>query len=82
MPTIYELSVYDDGIDNYVLSSDSESSVEEFIDTYISIVYDLFDSCDLTEKAIQITDKMRDRDYEIDLDCDGETQYVIVTIRL
>ena len=80
MNKIYALYVVDEnGVDNYVCSSDCEDSITEFIDTYISIVYDLFADFD-EDLAILITDKLNDHDYKIDLVEDEDDQECIITV--
>lgn len=84
MSKVFSLKVFDNNIDNDVLSSDMEETVEEFLDMYITIVYDLFVDCGLDEKAVQITNKMRDREYETITEYDEEedTEYTDVIIHI
>jgi len=82
MKTIWALKVYDDGIDNDVLSSDQEETLQEFIDTYITFVYDLFVDCGLDEKAEIIADKLRDQDYTVFSEVEDDTEYVEITVYL
>lgn len=84
MSKVFELSVYDSAqqIDNYVLSSDMEETVDEFLDMYADIVFDLFRDCGLDEKAERISNKMINRDCDVELECDGETEYVLITVNI
>ena len=54
-------------------------SFEEWRDTYISLLMDVVDS---NPDAERVAEKLQNGDYEVELDCDGETEYTYVTVHL
>lgn len=55
-------------------------SVEEFVDTVITLLADLV--ADEDSNAEQLLEKLNNRDYEVELDCDGEDNYVYVYVHM
>ena len=67
--------------DKYILSSDSEESVEEFVDTYITIVTDFFDDMfDDPQEMQDIADKLNRGEYEVEEDIADDADYYIITV--
>ena len=54
-------------------------SVEEYVDTIISLIIDSTDN--ISQEDDMVLQKLHDREYEVELDCDGEEEYIIVTVR-
>ena len=63
----------------YILSSEMCESTEEFIDFYITIIADSFE---VDEEADMVAEKLQNRDFTVELDSDGEVDYVNIMVTM
>lgn len=59
-------------------SMDDCDSVEEFVETIATLISDCFD----TDPDDPVLEKLYNHDYETELDCDGEENYIHVIVRV
>ena len=67
----------------YIVSSDQEESVEDFVDLYLSVIPDiLYDEYSQDQTVLdQLMNKLVNREYEVELYSDGEREEVSVVVR-
>jgi len=63
----------------YILSSEMCESTEEFIDFYIAMIADFFE---VDEEANMVAEKLQNRDFTVELDSDGEVDYVNIMVTM
>ena len=68
-----------DGVFEEFAPQSEFDSFEEWRDFYISMLMDVVDS---NPDAERVAEKLQNGDYEVELDCDGETEYTYVTVHL
>ena len=73
---IFEVSVNGE----YILSSDQESNLSDFLRTYYDIIVDETEERFGAEIAKSVAKKLFMEDYTIELDSDGETNYTTVIL--
>ena len=66
-----------DGVFEEFAPQSEFDSFEEWRDTYISLLMDVVDDC---PNAEIVAEKLQNGDYEVELECDGETEYTYVTV--
>lgn len=76
MKDIFEVAVNEE----YMLSSDQETNLNDFLGLYFSIIVDEAEERYGSEIAKVVARKLFTQDYTIELDCDGEVQYTTVSI--
>lgn len=76
MKDIFEIAVNEE----YMLSSDQETNLNDFLGLYFSIIVDEAEERYGSEIAKVVARKLFTQDYTIELDCDGEVQYTTVSI--
>ena len=73
---IYEVFVGDE----YMLASDQETSLDDFLNTYFDIIVDESDIRYGREVADRVKREILDRSYKIEFDNADDARYVILTM--
>lgn len=76
MKDIFKVTVNEE----YILSSDQETNLNDFLGLYFSIIVDEAEERYGSDVAKVVAKKLFTQDYTIELDCDGEIQYTTVSI--
>lgn len=63
----------------YILSSDQEETLEDFLTIYTPIIYDIL-SEESEEKAKRVTDKIKSRDFVLYSSIDGDLEEIEITV--
>lgn len=82
MNKIFEAWLHFNSDDDYVLASTEENTLDDFLAIYEDIIVNETYERHGSDVADVVAKKLSTREFDIDLDSDGETQYVIVTVRL